>query len=527
MVAASELPITTVRQGTTAQDMAETIFGDGVVIVDASYTGDNRSAGIFRDGSSIAPNATPSDTGVILSTGRADDYTNSSGDANQSTDTTTNTRGPNNEPLFNAAAGVRTRDASFLDVDFVPDQDVMTMQFVFASEEYPEFQTTIYQDFVGVWVNGTQVPLAVGDAGVDPGNINSVSNSNLYVDNAASAVNTEMDGLMLTLSLTIPVEAGSLNSIRIGVADVFDARYDSSLLIAADSLQTDLVAQTDTLSMGANSIGKVEVLNNDINNSGGALTITHINGVPATVGTMVTLKSGQTVSLNPDGSIEIFGDGDVEDFNFTYTVDNGINTDTGIVNVSTIPCFVVGTLIKTPDGECPIETLAVGDLVLTQDDGPQAVRWVGRRKVQGTGPFAPIRIKANTFGQHRQLLVSPEHRILIRDGLAELLFGEPEVLVPAKALVDDLRVRPVPDAQVEYVHIMFDRHQVIFAEGLPTESFLPGPQTTSSFESAIIDEICTIFPEIDPWTGHGYGRAARRTLRRFEADLLQQTRISA
>ncbi|MEL7081094.1 MAG: choice-of-anchor L domain-containing protein, partial [Pseudomonadota bacterium] len=148
MVAASELPITTVRQGTTALDMAETIFGDGVVVVDASYTGDNRSAGIFRDGSSIAPNATPSDTGVILSTGRADDYTNSSGDANQSTDTTTNTRGPNNDPLFNAAAGVRTRDTSFLDVDFVPDQDVMTMQFVFASEEYPEFQTTIYQDFI-------------------------------------------------------------------------------------------------------------------------------------------------------------------------------------------------------------------------------------------------------------------------------------------------------------------------------------------------------------------------------------------
>ena len=74
---------------------------------------------------------------------------------------------------------------------------------------------------------------------------------------------------------------------------------------------------------------------------------------------------------------------------------------------------------------------------------------------------------------------------------------------------------------------MFDRHQVVFTEGLATESFLPGPQTTKSLEREIVDEICAIFPELDPVTGAGYGTAARRTLRHFEANLLRKAQAAA
>ena len=70
-----------------------------------------------------------------------------------------------------------------------------------------------------------------------------------------------------------------------------------------------------------------------------------------------------------------------------------------------------------------------------------------------------------------------------------------------------------------YVHLMFDKHQVVFSEGLATESFLPGPQTEKSFEKDILDEICALFPELDPSTGEGYSPAARRTLKHYEADL--------
>jgi hypothetical protein len=73
---------------------------------------------------------------------------------------------------------------------------------------------------------------------------------------------------------------------------------------------------------------------------------------------------------------------------------------------------------------------------------------------------------------------------------------------------------------VEYVHLLFDRHQVVFSEGLETESFLPGPQTARSLEGPIVAEICTLFPELDPSTGQGYSAAARPTLKSYEARLL-------
>ena len=486
MVAASELPIETVREGTSATDMAETIFGDGVTVVGATYYGDNDSAGIYSGGDTTAPGVTPGDTGVILSTGNAQDFTNSNGQSNQNTNTSTNTSGTNNYRPYNDVAGARTYDAATLDVDFIPDSSVMTMQFVFSSEEYPEFENSIYQDFVGVWVNGTLVPMDVGNGDVDPGNVNTANNINMYVNNQNDQFNTEMDGFTITLTLTMFVNPGVVNSLRIAIADVSDSNYDSNLLIAGNSVQTDLIAMSDN----------------------------------------VDLPTGQTVRLNANGTFTVTGDGDVENFNFTYTIDNGINTDVGFVNATGVPCFVAGTLIATPDGERPAEHLQPGDMVLTQDDGPQPLRWSGTRTVPATGEFAPIHIRANTFGKHRDLLVSPLHRVLIRDNLAELLFGEAEVLIAARDLVNDRSVTRRTGGDVTYVHLLFDRHQVVFSEGLETESFLPGPQTKQSFEQEIVNEICALFPEIDPETGAGYSPAARRTLKRFEAGLLRAAKAA-
>ena len=393
------------------------------------------------------------------------------------------------------------------------------MQFVFSSEEYPEFENSIYQDFVGVWVNGAMVPMDVGNGDVDPGNVNTVNNINMYVNNQNDTYNTEMDGFTITLTLTMNVVPDSLNSIRIAIADVSDNQYDSNLLIAANSIQGDLIAMSDNVDLFPEGEKTINVLGNDSNTGPGSLTITHINGVSVVAGDVITLPTGQTVRLNADGTFTVTGDGDVENFNFTYTVDNGAISDVGFVNATSVPCFVAGTMIATPEGERAAETLKPGDLVLTQDDGPQPLRWIGTRTVAAVGDFAPIHIRANTFGTHRDLLVSPLHRVLIRDSLAELLFGDAEVLVAARDLVNDRSVLRRPGGEVTYVHLLFDRHQVVFSEGLETESFLPGPQTSKSFEAEIVDEICALFPEIDRDTGAGYSPAARRTLKRFEATL--------
>lgn len=526
MATATELSI---NENATALQMAQAIFGDSVTVVTAStpggsnpvYDGDNRSSGIYTGGNTTSPGVTPGDSGVILSTGRVRDFTNSSGSTNTNVrgNTSRNTNGDDNNPDFNAAAGTNTYDAAYLDIDFIPTSSVMTMQFVFSSEEYPEFQNSVYQDFVGVWVNGAQVDLSIGDGDADPGNVNSNSNANLYNDNTSDQFNTEMDGFTVTMTLKMTVVPNQINSIRIGVADVGDSSYDSNLLIAADSVQTEVVALNDSTNLFPTGTRTLDVLANDIDN-GNTLTITQVNGQSVSVGSMVTLASGQTVTLNADGTLEIVGDGDIEDFAFTYTVDGGTSTDVGFVNVSSIPCFVAGTMILTPDGDIPVESLSPGDLVITQDEGAQPVRWIGQRTVAAIDNFAPIHIKGGTFGTHNDLLISPQHRVLIHDGLAELLFGEAEVLVAAKDLVNDMSVTRRTGGTVKYVHILFDRHQVVYSEGLATESFLPGPQTTKSFERRIVEEICAIFPEVDPDTGHGYSPSARRTLRQYEAQVL-------
>ena len=100
------------------------------------------------------------------------------------------------------------------------------------------------------------------------------------------------------------------------------------------------------------------------------------------------------------------------------------------------------------------------------------------------------------------------------------------MLVAARDLVNDRSVRRRPGGTVTYVHLLFERHQLVLSEGLETESFLPGPQTTRSFERSMVEEICALFPDLDPTTGAGYPLAARRTLKRFEAELLRTAKAA-
>ena len=505
----------------SAMGMAEAMFGSGVTVVGASYTGPRTSSATFSNGH-LSPGVLPSSSGVILSTGDVRDFTQSNGDPNRFTNTSTDTSGVDNSAQFNTIAGTQTYDAVWIDVDFIPTGDVMTMRFIFSSEEYPEYVNSSFNDVMGVWVNGSYVPVSLGNGTSSINNINPLTQPNLFNSNLNDDYNTEMDGFTVTLTLTMPVQPGVVNSIRIGIADAGDSQYDSNLIIVGDSIQTTLVAQDDVATMAASGQKTFDILENDTYSGPGTLIVTQINGFNVVAGQIVTLPSGQQVRLNGDGTITVIGNGDIEAVNFTYTVSATIggHIDTGLVQITTIPCFVAGTMILTDKGECAVETLQPGDLVMTKDDGPQPLRWIGRRQVPATGALAPIEIRAGTFGDHRRLLVSPQHRVLVHDSLAELLFGDSEVLVSAKDLINGRSVRVIEGGEVDYVHLLFDRHQIVSSEGLATESFLPGPQSTRMFEADIIEEICTLFPDLDPQTGGGYSPAARRTLRAFEAQLL-------
>lgn len=346
----------TYNTNASAMQMAQAIFGSGVTVTRASYTGDSRSSAIWSNGDTISPDVTPSDTGVILSTGYVTDFTQRNGDPNRSSSTSTNTSGRNGDDDFDDLAGTRTYDAAWLDVDFVPTGNVMTIQFVFSSEEYPEYVNSIYNDIVGVWVNGAPVDLVVGNGNTSVTNINGNNNENLFISNQNDDYNTEMDGFTVTMTLTFPVNPGVTNSIRIGIADASDSNYDSNLLIAGDSLQTSLIAMEDVVEMFPDQTRVVDVLSNDLNFTGGTLTITHINGVAVNAGDTVTLASGEQVTLNADGTFSITADADTDTISFTYGIQSSTGlTDTGFVTVTTVPCFVAGTRIATPDGHRPVE----------------------------------------------------------------------------------------------------------------------------------------------------------------------------
>jgi hypothetical protein len=165
------------------------------------------------------------------------------------------------------------------------------------------------------------------------------------------------------------------------------------------------------------------------------------------------------------------------------------------------PCFAAGTRLATPDGWRPIEDLGIGDRLMTQDHGLQAVRWMGRATCRASGALVPVRIAAGALGYGlpcRDLLVSPQHRMLLRSRIAARMTGQREVLVPAKKLLGLPGVTLADDlATVTYLHLMFDQHEIIFAEGAPTESLPPGPQAIAALGPEVEAELRMLFPDLE------------------------------
>lgn len=277
MATATELPINT---GTTALDMANEIFGSGMDVNTATYSGDADSSGTYSNGDAVSPFTTPGDTGVILSTSNANDFTNSDGstNTNQSGGTSTNaTGGIDGDADFNALAIGSSFDATFLEITFTPTGDTITLDFVLSSEEYPDFVNTQYNDVIGVWVNGTLATVSVGDGTASISNINSGETQNIFNDNLADQFNTEMDGFTVTLTFVAPVTPGAINTLKVGVADVGDSGYDTNFLIAGGSVHSTVIAKDDTIIFGKNDTIILDVLGND-SSTGGALTVTHLHG---------------------------------------------------------------------------------------------------------------------------------------------------------------------------------------------------------------------------------------------------------
>lgn len=191
-------------------------------------------------------------------------------------------------------------------------------------------------------------------------------------------------------------------------------------------------------------------------------------------------------------------------------------------------CFTPGTRIRTGQGLRLIEDLREGDLVQTKDNGVQPIRWIGSRRMSGARLFAmphlrPIRVRAGLFGAgipDQDLIVSPEHRLLVKGPVAQDLFNTSEVLIAAKDLVDGDKVMGnLKPREVTYIHLLFDQHQVMWANGVETESFHPASAALASLDDADRARLLATHPDLafDP---HTYGSFARRNLSSSEAAIL-------
>lgn len=192
-------------------------------------------------------------------------------------------------------------------------------------------------------------------------------------------------------------------------------------------------------------------------------------------------------------------------------------------------CFTPGTMLRVGTSTLPIEDLRPGDRIQTRDNGLQEILWTGRRRMSGARLYAmphlrPVRFRAGALGlgqPDRDLCVSPRHRMLVKGSAARALFNEDEVLVAAEDLLNggsisvDLVAR-----EVTYVHVLLERHEVVWANGLATESFHPAAAALDSLDPHDRFALEAILPEIagDP---ESYGDFARRCLSASEAAILR------
>jgi len=203
-----------------------------------------------------------------------------------------------------------------------------------------------------------------------------------------------------------------------------------------------------------------------------------------------------------------------------------------LASVTIVPCFTPGTLIDTAHGRVPVETLCTGDRVLTRDHGFQTLEWVGRKDVSAEElaekpRYRGVRIRAGALGAglpERDMVVSPQHRILVIGPEAELMFGTHEVLVPAIHMIGIPGIEADTAPEISYIHIMCRRHEIVRSEGLWSESFQPGDLSLAGLDREQREELLSLFPELVTRMGRSNYVSARRSLHRYETLALMAPR---
>ena len=194
-----------------------------------------------------------------------------------------------------------------------------------------------------------------------------------------------------------------------------------------------------------------------------------------------------------------------------------------------VPCFTDRAVVLTKAGLMPIVDLEIGDEIATRDNGFQAIAWIGSAEVTTADQIArphlaPVRFQPGALGLtglEAPMMLSPNHRVLVTGPQIQMSFGEPELLVAAKHLAGLPGIDIATPAPVTYMHILFERHEVIMADGVWSESFQPGGMTLRAMDRAQSDEVLGLFPQL--LQGSGQFQSARAVLTRREAEVARSS----
>ncbi|MEO9897871.1 MAG: Hint domain-containing protein [Paracoccaceae bacterium] len=339
-------------------------------------------------------------------------------------------------------------------------------------------------------------------------------------------------GFHLTTALSVAGTAaqGTVLSYS-NLGQVKDIQTDASLASGGTVMHSgdSIVVDTDDDGDFSDEASTTQTDNDRYTSS----TITYADGSTSSVALeLVTLSDGtQAILFDDDATSSINAASDQIHSITLGTFNTGSNNKyhQGVFNntiTNSVVCFCAETLIQTPAGERVIETLATGDDVVTAQNGAQKIAWIGKRKLSSAQLVAsphlkPVRIRAGALGggvPRIDLLVSPQHRILIVSKIAERMFGQREVLVPAIKLVGADGIKQVTSvAPVTYFHILFKSHQIIFANGAPAESLYTGPHALQALPDEARNEIHEILSEL---------KAAGQATRLARPTIQKQTFVS-
>lgn len=263
-----------------------------------------------------------------------------------------------------------------------------------------------------------------------------------------------------------------------------DAVFDE--VDSSQSLASSVTIDGDNVAAGTSINSAYDLIDSD---TGHKVTSFHLGGDGYQQGAVDGIAS--TVELTPGTSYTF-------DTERTSHMKNNLYTDF-------VSCFTPGTQIATVRGPVPVEALVAGDLIHTADHGPQPLRAVLSREISAAElavrpQLAPIRLGAGALGAQlpdREMYVSPQHRFVVTSPIVQRMFGTDDALIAACKLqmLPGIDRRTEPQG-VTYFHLVLDRHEVIFANGAPTESLYLGPCAVAALAPDARRELEIIFPDL-------------------------------